>query len=144
MSSASQMYHQAIQTLAQEAVGHGQLEAPSASAFLDNPLCGDCVQMQVLLTDRKIQTLAHHVRGCLLCRAAASLIGKHAIGATLEDIEQVAREVAALLRQDASPPTAWEELALFTPVHGHPSRYGCVELPFRALIAAMKSTRPQA
>lgn len=143
MSSASQMYHQAIQALAQEAVGHGQLESPSATAFLDNPLCGDCVEVQVCLTDRKIQALAHHVRGCLLCRAAASLIGKHAIGATLENIEQVAGEVAALLRQEAPPPASWEELTLFTPVHGHPSRYSCVELPFRALITALKNAQPQ-
>jgi len=140
MSSASQMYHQAIQALAQEAVGHGQLEAPNATAFLDNPLCGDCVEIQVRLTDRKIEAVAHHVRGCLLCRAAASLIGKHAIGATLEDIERIAGEVSALLRQDAPPPGTWDELKFFTPVHGHPSRYSCVELPFRALITALKTS----
>ena len=138
MSSASQIYHDAIKALANDAVGHGKLDAPDARAFLDNPLCGDCVEMQVTLRAGAIASLGHHVRGCLLCRAAASVIGKHATGARLEDIERVYSGVSELLKSEAPPPAGWEELAVFAPVHGHPSRYQCVELPFQALLAALR------
>lgn len=140
MADASAIYHQAIKSLASDAVGHGALAAPDARAFLDNPLCGDCVEMQVTtLRSGAISALAHHVRGCLLCRAAASVIGKHATGATAADIEHVSAGVIELLQKQAPAPAGWEELAVFAPVHGHPSRYRCVQLPFEALLAALRS-----
>jgi nitrogen fixation NifU-like protein len=140
VSSASQIYHEAIKALATAAVGQGKLEAPSGSAFVDNPLCGDCVEMQVVASAGAITALAHQVRGCLLCRAAASLIGKHALGSRLADIERVTQQLSLLLQQEAAPPAGWEELAVFKPVHGHASRYRCVELPFHALAAAMRAS----
>jgi len=139
MAAASEMYHRAIQMLAQEAVGEGRLGSPSGTAFLDNPLCGDNVDMQIELSDARIVAIGHKVRGCLLCRAAASLIGKRAIGASLPEVERIAAEVDAFLRTDGPIPAGWNELDLFTPVRGHASRYSCVELPFRATVAAMQA-----
>lgn len=133
------MYHSAIRILAQEAVGAGKLDAPSGSAFLDNPLCGDNVDMQVTLREARIAGVGHKVRGCLLCQAAASLIGKRAPGSSPQEIERVAAEVGAFLRDKAPAPAYWKELDLFTPVRGHTSRYSCIELPFRALVAALKA-----
>ena len=136
--SASQIYHDAIKTLANDAVGQGTLAAPDGRAFVDNPLCGDCVEMQVTLRSGAITALGHQVRGCLLCRAAASVIGKHAAGARLADIERISAGVTELLKKQSPAPEGWEELAVFAPVHGHPSRYQCVQLPFQALLAALR------
>jgi nitrogen fixation NifU-like protein len=137
--SASRIYHEAIKALADAAVGQGTLDRPDAVAFIDNPLCGDCVEMQVSLREGHIDALAHKVRGCLLCRAAASAIGKHALGADRAGIERIGAAVTAMLEQQAAPPAGWDELLVFAPVHGHPSRYGCVQLPFRALLQALDS-----
>jgi len=139
LANASSIYHEAIKALANDAVGHGKLAAPDAHAFLDNPLCGDCVEMQVMLRSGAITALMHQVRGCLLCRAAAALIGKHAVGAALADIERISAGVTQLLQHETAAPAGWEELAVFAPVHGHPSRYQCVQLPFQALLAALQS-----
>ncbi len=140
MASAAEIYQQAIKTLAADATGHGTLESPSGRALADNPLCGDRVEMQVLLTDGRIAALAHQVKGCLLCRAAASVIGKRAIGAERAEVERIGAAVSAMLRSPGEPPPGWDELAAFAPVHGHPSRYRCVQLPFEALAEAMTIT----
>jgi nitrogen fixation protein NifU and related proteins len=137
--SAGEIYQQAILELANAATGRGTLPSPDARAFLDNPLCGDCVEMQVKFSGGRITALAHEVQGCLLCRAAASVIGKRAVGATLDDIEAVSAAVSAMLERQAASPFEWEELAAFTPVHGHRSRYRCVQLPFEALISALRA-----
>jgi NifU-like protein involved in Fe-S cluster formation len=142
VSSAADIYQQAIKSLAAEATGHGSLAAPTGRAFLDNPLCGDCVEMQVSLADGRIGSLAHRVRGCLLCRAAAAAIGKRAPGSDLAEIERIGAQVAAMLREGTPAPPGWDELSVFAPVHGHPSRYRCVQLPFEALAAAMKPADP--
>ncbi|RPI43995.1 MAG: iron-sulfur cluster assembly scaffold protein [Betaproteobacteria bacterium] len=138
MTGASQIYHEAIKALASAAIGDGSLTDPSGTAFLDNPLCGDCVEMRVKIAEGTITALSHRVRGCLLCQAAASLLGKRAAGSTRQDIERIAGQVSQLLRDDATAAAAWEEIAVFKPVHGHTSRYRCVELPFQALITAMQ------
>ena len=140
MASAADIYQHAIKTLAAEATGHGTLESPSARALADNPLCGDRVEMQVALTQGRITALAHQVKGCLLCRAAAAVIGKRAIGADRDEVERIGAAVSALLRSPSEPPPGWEELAVFAPVHGHPSRYRCVQLPFEALAEALAIT----
>ncbi len=139
--SAGEIYQQAILELANAATGHGTLPAPDAHAFLDNPLCGDRVEMQVKLSGGRITALAHEVQGCLLCRAAASVIGKRAVGATLSDVETIGAAVSAMLEKQAAPSSCWEELAAFTPVHGHRSRYRCVQLPFEALSSALRAAR---
>ena len=139
LTAASQIYQEAIKALANAAVGHGKLSSPRGSAFVDNPLCGDCVEMQVDLSADRITALAHQVKGCLLCRASASLLGQRALGSTLADIERVAAHVGEILREDIEPAPEWRELGVFKPVHGHTSRYRCVELPFQALIEAMRA-----
>ncbi len=129
--------------LANAAAGHGALAAPDGRAFIDNPLCGDGVEMEVTLAGDRIDALAHRVKGCLLCHAAASVIGKHAPGAKRAEIEQVSAGVAEMLEQQAPPPAGWQELSAFAPVHGHRSRYDCVRLPFRALLAALRAADEQ-
>jgi len=137
--SASEIYQEAIKTLAAAAVGHGKLEAPHGHALVDNPLCGDRVEMAVQLSGGRVTALAHEVRGCLLCRAAASVIGKRAVGAQLDEIERVSAAVAEMLDKQAPPPAGWQELEAFVPVHGHRSRYRCVQLPFEALLSAVRA-----
>jgi len=137
--SASRIYHEAINALATAAIGHGTLASPDGRAFIDNPLCGDRVEMEVNLAQGRVAALAHQVKGCLLCRAAASVIGKHAAGANSEEIERISIGVSEMLEKQAPPPADWQELAAFVPVHGHRSRYGCVQLPFRTLLAALRA-----
>ena len=139
--SAGQIYQEEIKALANAATGHGALDAPDGRAFIDNPLCGDYVEMEVRLAGNRITALAHQVKGCLLCRAVASVIGKRAVGARPEEVEQISAEVSEMLEKQAPPPAGWNELAAFTPVHGHRSRYDCVRLPFRALLAALRAAR---
>ena len=135
--SASQIYQEAIMKLATTAAGDGVLAAPDGRALVDNPLCGDRVEMQVQVTDGRITALAHQVKGCLLCRAAAAAIGTHAQAASGEEIKRVMNGVSEMLKNQAPAPAGWATLDAFTPVHGHRSRYRCVELPFEALLAAL-------
>lgn len=125
--------------LASSAEGAGTLSKPDGSALVDNPLCGDRVEMEVRLLDGRLAELAHQVKGCLLCRAAAAAIGRHAPGADAEALERVAGGVSAMLAERAPPPAGWPALEAFAPVHGHRSRYRCVQLPFEALVAAVRA-----
>lgn len=139
MNSGDSLYQDAIKQFAQAAHGHGVLENATGEAKLDNPLCGDRVRMQVALDAGRIAAIAHETKGCLLCRAAASLLGARATGMDAAAIVAVSDELDAMLKGAAPISAAWPELAMFVPARAHPSRHRCVLLPFRALIDALRA-----
>jgi len=141
MSDSTGLYQDAIKQFAQAANGHGQLAQSSGEAKLDNPLCGDRVRMQVALADGRIAAVAHETKGCLLCRAAASVIGAHAPGLDAGAIEAATAALEDMLKNGAPSPAGWAELAMFEPATAYPSRHRCVLLPFRALLAALAAGR---
>jgi nitrogen fixation NifU-like protein len=135
---SADLYQQALVELARAAHGAGTLAAPDGSALRDSPLCGDRVRMQVALENGRLTAIAHDVKGCVLCRAAASLVGLHAIGLNAAEAKALREQVAATLA-GSEPPPGWPQLALFAPVRPHRNRHGCVLLPFEALAAALEA-----
>ncbi|MDT3735595.1 MAG: iron-sulfur cluster assembly scaffold protein [Denitratisoma sp.] len=134
---SADLYQQALVDLARAAHGAGALAVSDGTALRDSPLCGDRVRMQVALDAGRVKTLAHDVKGCLLCQAAASLVGLHGAGLNAEEAKALCEQVAATLAGSAPPP-GWPELALFEPVRPHRNRHGCVLLPFEALCEALQ------
>jgi nitrogen fixation NifU-like protein len=132
------LYQQALLDLAKAAHGAGTLPSPDGEALRDSPLCGDRVRMQVALEGGRIRAIAHDVKGCLLCRAAASLVGLHGAGLDAAGAGALRDRVAATLA-GSEPPPGWPELKLFEPVRPHRNRHGCVLLPFETLAAALDS-----
>lgn len=138
MNDINALYQDAIKQFAQAAHGHGRLDHVTGEARLDNPLCGDRVRLQVAMKGGRVEALAHDTKGCLLCRAAASLVGSHAPGQDKAAIQAVADALDAMLKGAAPAPGAWPELSMFEPARAYPSRHRCVLLPFRALLEAMR------
>ncbi|HEU4381904.1 MAG TPA: iron-sulfur cluster assembly scaffold protein [Anaeromyxobacteraceae bacterium] len=132
------VYQGALLDLARQATGAGRLEAPDGSATLDNPLCGDRATFEVRVRAGRIEALAHRVRGCVLCQATASLLGREALGAGAAEVSGSRRAAAELLGEGRPPgPDAFPGLSSFAPVQAVPSRHRCVLLPFDALSAAL-------
>ncbi|MDO8606608.1 MAG: iron-sulfur cluster assembly scaffold protein [Phaeospirillum sp.] len=127
------IYQQEIKDLA--AVAARRLDVPDASATLDNPLCGDTVVLDLRLTDGRIEALGHGVKGCLLCKAAATVAARSAVGLEADVAATLADRVSVMLKQGGEPPIP--ALAPFLTVRPHKSRHGCVLLPFKALAKAL-------
>lgn len=144
------IYHEAIVAAARRACGSGELDAPDACVEVDNALCGDRVRMQVKVCDGRLSAVAHRVRGCLLCEAAASIIAANAIGETPEALARIQAGLSSALANSPANPLAnpladgfehgqlgWQELEVFAPVGRHRSRHRCVTLAFEALARAL-------
>ena len=139
MSDGPALYQEAIKQLAAAAHGAGQLAAPDGEAKLNNPLCGDRVVMQVALKDGHVTAIAHQTKGCLLCRAAASLLGARAAGLNAAELDAATQALEAMLKDPATASADWPELAMFRPARAYPSRHKCALLPFHALQAALRA-----
>ena len=134
------LYQQSILTLARTADGAGRIEAPQATATVDNPVCGDRVTIELSMDDDRVAAIGHTVRGCVLCMATAAVIGRHAPGLSVEALRTLADGFDAMIRDGATVPETWPELAAFTPVRNVRSRHECVLLPFTALNEALSKT----
>lgn len=135
------LYQKDVMRLAASAKGAGKLANATASVTVDNPLCGDRVTFDVVMdADKRIQEVAHTVKGCVLCQASASVIGAEAKGESAESLQAVREALRGVLKAGAPAPTEgkWTALAAFAPVAGHKSRHECVLLPFEAVIQAAK------
>ncbi len=134
---SAQLYDAAILAEAKAAAGAGRLEPADVSVEGDNPLCGDRIALDLRAgAEGRVAALAHRTRGCLLTRAAASLLGRRAPGASAAELRAAIAELEALLRGEGSP-ERWPELAMFEPVAVVKSRHDCVLLPFRTLARAL-------
>ena len=140
-------YHAAIMSAARRASGRGRLEAPDASATVDNPLCGDRVTIDIRQAVREgegfVSEIGQLVRGCVLCEAAAVLVVEAGTGAAPAELRVAAGEVRRLLREEGEslPEGGWRKAEMFRPVRPHPSRHDCVLLPFQALLEALDGLR---
>ena len=139
MNDINALYQDSIKQFAHAEHGRGQLANATGEARMDNPLCGDRVRMQVRVASGHVAGIAHETKGCLLCRAAASLIGSRAVGQDQAAIEALVHALDNMLKNGAPAPSAWPELAMFEPARAYPSRHRCVLLPFQALLAALRN-----
>lgn len=133
MSTA--LYHDALVAKARAGFGKGRLPDATASARLDNPLCGDRVTIDLCLEDGRITMVGHEVRGCLLCEAAAASIAELIPGKTPAEARDLTAGITAMMK-DAGP-APMPALEIFTPVQNAKSRRDCVLLPFGALTKAL-------
>lgn len=134
-----EIYQKAIKDLALANYAGERLKQPSATVSLDTSLCGDRITLDVQMDEGRISAIGHETRGCLLCRAAASLLGRMAPGSTPAELQAAQVELTALLDGQIDASTQRAAFSSFSPVAGHRSRHGCVLLPFRALSAALEA-----
>jgi nitrogen fixation NifU-like protein len=126
------LYHAALVERARAAFGKGRLPDATASATVDNPLCGDRITIDLAVKDGHIEAIGHQVRGCLLCEAAAATIAEYCRGNSPAELDAMSAAARTLMIEGALEPR-WQCLEIFRPVHQAKSRRDCVLLPFEAL-----------
>lgn len=134
---SADLYQDKILALAHDHARAGRLESPDATATVDNPLCGDRVTIDLRLKDGRIDEMAHHVRGCVLCQASAAALGATAVGKSRETLAEAAGALKAMLSGGDAPGGDWASFDAFTPVAEHKSRHSCVLLPFDTIAEAL-------
>jgi len=72
---------------------HGRLAQPSISARDTNPLCGDEIQLDLLIDDQgQILEIGFAGIGCAISQASTSMLSDELIGKSLAEAEQITNE----------------------------------------------------
>jgi NifU-like protein involved in Fe-S cluster formation len=97
------------------------------------------VTVDVTMKDGRVADFAHEVKACALGQASSAIMARHVIGATVEELEEVERQVTAMLKEGGPPPAGrWDELKYLEPVREHKSRHPSTLLTFGATLEAAR------
>jgi NifU-like protein involved in Fe-S cluster formation len=117
----------------------GRLAAPDASVEKVSKLCGSRIVVDVTLKDGRIVDYAQDVKACALGQAAAAIMGEHAVGASVEEIEMAREALRAMLKAGGAPPEGrFADLAMLAPVKDYPPRHVSTMLAFEATAEACR------
>ena len=117
----------------------GRLTAPDGSVEKVSKLCGSRITVDVTLKDGRIVDYAQDVKACALGQAAAAIMGEHAIGASVQEIEMARDALRAMLKTGGAPPEGrFAELAMLAPVKDYPPRHVSTMLAFEATAEACR------
>src|SRR5215472_3176391 len=70
----------------------GDLPGAHAQARVENPVCGDIMDLAVKVTDGRIEQVRYRIRGCVASVAAGSCLTEMIQGRSLTDARKLQRE----------------------------------------------------
>ncbi|MCW4461165.1 iron-sulfur cluster assembly scaffold protein [Sphingomonas sp. BT-65] len=133
------LYNNQILRLAASIPFHERLESPMASVEKRSPVCGSRVTVDVNLdADGRVAAIGMVVRACALGQASAALMGAHAVGRTLAELETARDELTAWLAGERDVPPGWPGLEIFAPALPHSARHPSIRLGFEAIAEAAR------
>ena len=137
------LYNKQILRLAASIPRVGRLADPTASATAHSRLCGSRIAIDLKLDGDVVADYAHELRACVIGQAVASVVAKVVVGLTVDEVDEGAGILSAVLRDKTLPPPGpWAGLEPFLPVADVRSRHGSASLPFQALQLAIAEAIP--
>ena len=140
MSDLGELYQQVILDHNRNPRNFKRIESANRKAEGNNPLCGDRIQLYVLLEGDTITDIGFQMpqgSGCAISKASASLMTDAVKGKTAADAETMVQLFREMLSGGTNAPG---KLAVFSGVRAFPSRIKCANLSWHALHAALQNS----
>jgi NifU-like protein involved in Fe-S cluster formation len=112
----------------------GTLDDADASAMAHSKICGSKVRVFLKLDDGRVSDFAHDVKACALGQASSSIMARHVIGATPEELRQAKADMLAMLKEGGEGPSGrFEDMRYLKPVKDYKARHASTMLTFDAV-----------
>ena len=133
------VYNRRILELAGDIPRIGRLDQPDATATAHSRLCGSTVTVDLTMDGDVVTDFAHDVKACALGQASSSLMARHVVGSTAEELKALRRRMHEMLKENGPAPEGrWEELKVLEPVRGFKARHTSTLLTFDAVANAVE------
>ena len=134
----NEIYNKQILKFAADIHHIGRLQTPGASATAHSKLCGSRVKVELNMADGVVSEFAHDVKACALGQASSSIMSRHVIGATGDELRKVRAQMYAMLKEDGEAPRGkWADLEILQPVKNFKARHTSTLLTFDAVCDAV-------
>jgi NifU-like protein involved in Fe-S cluster formation len=133
------VYNSRILELAGNIPRLGRLADPDATATAHSKLCGSTVTVDLKMEDGRVTDFAHDVKACALGQASSSIMARHVVGASAEELRRLREDVRKMLKENGNPPAdgRWADIAVLEPVRDYKARHASTLLTFDAVVAAV-------
>jgi SUF system NifU family Fe-S assembly protein len=113
----------------------GRLQDPDASATAHSKLCGSTVTVDLKMEHGVVCDFAHDVKACALGQASSSIMARHVVGATAQELRDVREVMFKMLKENGAPPEGrFEDLKFLEPVRDYRARHNSTMLTFDAVV----------
>jgi len=85
----SSIYQEILLQHAGRPHNYGKLSAPTGKIALNNPLCGDEIEMEIEIKNKKVKNIAFSGKGCAISKASASLLTDFVKGKSIEELRRL-------------------------------------------------------
>lgn len=135
LSSLQDLYQQVILDHYRRPRNKGALEDATHELTLNNPLCGDVIDLMLRLEGDRIAEVNFEGRGCSISQASASMMGSVLKGRTVHDALKIMATFTRMLHGDpeAAADTSLGDLRALAGVAKFPVRVKCALLAWNCL-----------
>jgi NifU-like protein involved in Fe-S cluster formation len=138
MAMINDVYNKKILGLAADISHLGRLPNPDATAIAHSKLCGSKVTVDINMKDGKVSGFAHDVKACALGQASSSIMARHVIGSTPDELRTLRDEMHKMLKENGDPPQGkWADCEALLPVRDFKARHASTLLTFDAVVDAV-------
>lgn len=135
MSSLDDLYRRVIMDHYQNPRNRGELDNEALTVSLNNPTCGDRIQLQMIVDDGKIKDVKFVGEGCSISMSSASMMTQAVKGATVEEAIKLV-DIFSKLMKGEDPDEEDLDLGDIEALQGvakFPARIKCATLAWKAL-----------
>jgi NifU-like protein involved in Fe-S cluster formation len=132
------IYNQKILEFAADIPRLKRLEQPGATAVAHSKLCGSKVTVDLDMKDGVVTDFGHEVKACALGQASSSIMARHVVGSTADELRALREKMHAMLKNNGPAPTGkWKDLEALSPVRDFKARHASTLLTFDAVADAI-------
>ena len=119
----------------------GELEPHTVRVEGNNPLCGDEIQLDVILADGDLQDVAFQGRGCSISQASASMMTEAVKAKPVEDVRQLIETFKGMMHGQPVDTEDLGDLEALEGVQKFPVRIKCALLAWTTLEQALQEAK---
>jgi len=143
MTDPRELYQQVILEHNKKPRNFGKLDPCTHYAHGLNPLCGDDIEITLVVEDGIVHDLKFQGHGCAISQASSSLMTVNVKGKPVAEAEKMVEQFREMIRGKLDPatdPHILGKLTLFQGVKDLPSRVKCAVLPWATLHSALEGS----
>ncbi|SEK94699.1 nitrogen fixation protein NifU [Carnobacterium iners] len=141
LTRLDQLYRQVILDHSSHPHHHGTLEDATNQVEMNNPTCGDVIELQLNLADNRIEAIRFSGSGCTISTASASMMTDVVLGKTPKEALALVDQFSLLVQ--GKEPGNLDDLgdaAILSGVVKFPARIRCATLAWKGLEKALAIT----
>src|SRR5215210_6046213 len=100
----NEIYNRKILEFAADIPHLQRLDAPDATAVAVSRLCGSKVTVDLNMAQGVVTDFGHDVKACALGQASSSIMARHVVGSTADELRALRDRMYKMLKENGAPP----------------------------------------